>query len=400
MLIHGEAIPGDRQFWLTRPYNRASLFGAKLVFVGVVVILPRVISDCVLLSAKGLLIHDNLNELLFRHLLNCVLLLLPMVVVAVLTANMGHASLIGIIGAYAVIGIQADYSNVIPNLIVIFFFGIILLLQYRWRATTPSYACFVLALILSRSYFNDPETSLRLAVALSPPAPIQPILALTKRNARIDRASEMPGWLRIGAWLVVREPIPSAQYSWEVEKLLFEVDGISTEMFEAQRVTEDPNQLAILGYVKANPTGKSSLKLGGRAYLTLVAVSPEHRVPLLSENYFSDLGKCTTVKEYDFVSMRCVRPVWGRFNEGFSLVGKTDQGKAYPLLTTSHRMWGPNSFLLLSPVALNPDSRSVSFDPSDDLKNKEVVLRVAKPVTFVRVDLDTMELPFDRYLLN
>src|SRR5881392_99204 len=32
-VVHSEAIPGDRQFWLTRPYRWTSLLGAKLAFV-------------------------------------------------------------------------------------------------------------------------------------------------------------------------------------------------------------------------------------------------------------------------------------------------------------------------------------------------------------------------------
>jgi hypothetical protein len=44
-LIHAEALPGDRQFWLTRPYSRMSLMLAKLlgvaVFAGMPILLGR-----------------------------------------------------------------------------------------------------------------------------------------------------------------------------------------------------------------------------------------------------------------------------------------------------------------------------------------------------------------------
>src|ERR1700761_8710283 len=32
-LIHAEAIPGERHFWLTRPYNWRSLLAAKVLFI-------------------------------------------------------------------------------------------------------------------------------------------------------------------------------------------------------------------------------------------------------------------------------------------------------------------------------------------------------------------------------
>src|SRR5580704_13329656 len=39
-LIHAEALPGDRQFWITRPYGWKNLLGAKLLFMFVFVNLP------------------------------------------------------------------------------------------------------------------------------------------------------------------------------------------------------------------------------------------------------------------------------------------------------------------------------------------------------------------------
>src|SRR5690348_3994597 len=46
-LIHAEALPGDRQFWITRPYRWQSLLGAKLLFVLVFVNLPIMLGPMV-----------------------------------------------------------------------------------------------------------------------------------------------------------------------------------------------------------------------------------------------------------------------------------------------------------------------------------------------------------------
>ena len=39
-LIHAEPIPGDRQFWITRPYHWASLVAAKASFLFLFLVLP------------------------------------------------------------------------------------------------------------------------------------------------------------------------------------------------------------------------------------------------------------------------------------------------------------------------------------------------------------------------
>ena len=44
-LIHAETLPGDRQFWITRPYRWQSLLGAKVLFVLVFLNLPMTVAD-------------------------------------------------------------------------------------------------------------------------------------------------------------------------------------------------------------------------------------------------------------------------------------------------------------------------------------------------------------------
>jgi hypothetical protein len=50
-VIHAEPLPGDRQFWTTRPYDWKSLLGAKALFILGFVNLPLLISDVVILRA-------------------------------------------------------------------------------------------------------------------------------------------------------------------------------------------------------------------------------------------------------------------------------------------------------------------------------------------------------------
>ena len=49
-VVYGEILPGDRQFWITRPYRWTSLLGAKLLFIGVFVNLPLLAADVIILA--------------------------------------------------------------------------------------------------------------------------------------------------------------------------------------------------------------------------------------------------------------------------------------------------------------------------------------------------------------
>lgn len=45
-LIHAEAIPGERQFWTTRPYRWQSLLAAKILFILAFVSGPTLVAIC------------------------------------------------------------------------------------------------------------------------------------------------------------------------------------------------------------------------------------------------------------------------------------------------------------------------------------------------------------------
>src|SRR5713226_5447611 len=52
-VIHAEALPGDRQFWRTRPYAWKSLLGAKALFVLAFVNIPMLAANAILIRANG-----------------------------------------------------------------------------------------------------------------------------------------------------------------------------------------------------------------------------------------------------------------------------------------------------------------------------------------------------------
>jgi hypothetical protein len=52
-LIHDEALVGDTQFWITRPYKWISLLSAKLLFLALCLVLPFVVTQWALLLQAG-----------------------------------------------------------------------------------------------------------------------------------------------------------------------------------------------------------------------------------------------------------------------------------------------------------------------------------------------------------
>lgn len=87
-LIHAEAVPGDRQFWITRPYGWKNLLGAKLLFMLVFVNLAISIAQMLILFAGGFPLGHSLPGLLWSQVLMILILSLPIAALAAMTAGM------------------------------------------------------------------------------------------------------------------------------------------------------------------------------------------------------------------------------------------------------------------------------------------------------------------------
>lgn len=87
-LIHAEKIPGDRQFWLTRPYRRSSLLAAKLLGILLLVNVPIFVARLYVLLYEGFATGAVLGPLLWSHFLLFVAVMLPMSAVASATSGL------------------------------------------------------------------------------------------------------------------------------------------------------------------------------------------------------------------------------------------------------------------------------------------------------------------------
>ena len=111
-LIHAETIPGDKQFWMTRPYNWRSLLAAKLlglvVFVNVPILMARL---CVLL-VTGFPLQNTVVPLLWSQFLIFIGATVPIAAVAAVTTGIVPFTFAGLVLIAIAFGID---SSIMPS---------------------------------------------------------------------------------------------------------------------------------------------------------------------------------------------------------------------------------------------------------------------------------------------
>lgn len=87
-VIHSETLPGDRQFWITRPYSWKSLLGAKALFLLVFINVPMFLADVAIVRAYGLHpLGTELPGLLWSQALLAIVFVLPIAALSALTTG-------------------------------------------------------------------------------------------------------------------------------------------------------------------------------------------------------------------------------------------------------------------------------------------------------------------------
>lgn len=86
-LVHAEAIPGTRQFWITRPYRASSLLAAKLCFALVFVSLPLCLAQLYIAIQAGFPASSIVPGLLWSQAVAYAAIILPVTALAALTAG-------------------------------------------------------------------------------------------------------------------------------------------------------------------------------------------------------------------------------------------------------------------------------------------------------------------------
>src|SRR5260370_3597903 len=86
-VIHDEALPGDSQFWITRPYSWKSLLGAKALFILAFINIPMLLDDGVIVRAYGLPLGAEMRGLLWSQVLIAIVFILPIAALSALTTG-------------------------------------------------------------------------------------------------------------------------------------------------------------------------------------------------------------------------------------------------------------------------------------------------------------------------
>ena len=165
LAVYGEPLPGDRQFWVTRPYRWTSLLGAKLLFIVAFVNFPLLLADCFILTLQGFHPWANPGGLLWHEVAVFAVLLLPMLALACITTSFARVVLVVLaiivsivvletvlspFGDAMMVGISVGgvWDGSLVCLVLLSAALAIMILQYRARRTGVSRMIFVAAVLL------------------------------------------------------------------------------------------------------------------------------------------------------------------------------------------------------------------------------------------------------------
>ena len=96
--IHEEKLPGDRQYWLTRPYSWKGLLAAKALFVAAFINLPLFVWHFIVFAAVGIPLGEHLPALLWRQVFFSAFYILPIAALAAITRSLGQLILTALLG--------------------------------------------------------------------------------------------------------------------------------------------------------------------------------------------------------------------------------------------------------------------------------------------------------------
>jgi hypothetical protein len=148
-VVHQEALPGHRQFWLTRPYCLGSLVAAKILFIVLFVCGSMLTKDVLIAARLGHPGIADLTGLMLRQLAWTSWVVLPAFAAGVVTRNLQETGLVG--GAlalfYGLAGILVrrsfwpgiEWVRDYLGMLVLFTLGVgIVLWQYFRRETSKA----------------------------------------------------------------------------------------------------------------------------------------------------------------------------------------------------------------------------------------------------------------------
>jgi len=151
-VVQGEILVGDRQFWVTRPYEWKKLLAAKLLFVLVFLNIPLLLLQVFLLSAAGFSPTAHLGHLLWNQLLWLAFVILSAVAISTIVRNVAQFLLV-VVGTLLSALTAAEFIQFVPGIgvsgadsipdsvtmwVALASLVVVVFLQYRFRITAAS----------------------------------------------------------------------------------------------------------------------------------------------------------------------------------------------------------------------------------------------------------------------
>ena len=145
-LIQSESLVGDRQFWLTRPYEWKKLLAAKLLFLLSFLYLPLFIAHYLLIIEAGFHPFPSVPGLLYNLVLITGGIVLPLTAIATVTGSFARTTLtllgiligilgLGVLGSVVPSGHAKtpDGDSYLPFILFLAIFLTVIVLQYATR---------------------------------------------------------------------------------------------------------------------------------------------------------------------------------------------------------------------------------------------------------------------------
>jgi hypothetical protein len=114
LAVEQDPIPGDRQFWITRPFSRGSMLAAKLLFALLFVHLPSLLADAYVLAARGFSPVAYAPQLLMKQLVWACALTIPAMALASLVRSFSHFVMEVAAVAVVLLVVAGPYSGFYP----------------------------------------------------------------------------------------------------------------------------------------------------------------------------------------------------------------------------------------------------------------------------------------------
>jgi hypothetical protein len=306
-VVHADGIPGDRQFWLTRPYNRMSLLSAQLLFIVVCVSLPVACAQLAVAVQFGYPMRQVLAGLFFNQLALLGIGALPVLALSSLTRSI--VAFIPIALALALVSQGGSSTltfwfpdsrgpvpdsvawirNVLAELLLLVMAAVVIFRQYRHRTTGSSIVVAIIALnIVAAVYLLVPASAvLRAQSWFSTNSALSSGVTVSVKPAD-DDARLSGSMMHVPLALVVDHPAPNVEIraddlnisaSWPGRPLRFaQRPGVNRRSEDARQSVFDVGLLVSPTLYQARLD--EPMTITGSLFLTMFGEEERRRISL------------------------------------------------------------------------------------------------------------------------